>query len=681
MSRLPSADPCRSPPGSSVARLAARAEAVQDRWRQGEEPDAEAALAVDPELAAARPLALELAYEEFCLREEAGRRPDPHEFAARFPFRTSLLRLIDLHGLFDRHSILAPARRPVVRYQPGDPIGDYQVVRPLGSGGFADVYLARDLSAGRRGVVLKVSAGNDTEANTLGPLAHPHLMPVLSAPRVGRDRVVVMPFYGVRTLESLIAATADRRLRTAGDVAHFLAAGGSPDDPDALASPALAVRPSDRYPAVVAGIAGGVAKALAYLHTRGVAHRDVKPANVLLGDTGHPYLLDFNLSAGHGGDGRVGGTLPYLAPELLAGLIGNEAADPWEFAAADVYSFGVTVWQALVGAHPYWEGAPPSGVERLIIAEQLCGRQHAFRPDDHPRPRGVSKPVWELVIRCLAPDAADRPAATECARVLSPRRSRPWPQWVAVGMLATAGGWAAAYPRTPAAEILPADPYERGVYFHDRGEYGFAAIEFAESARRRQSGHHYACAAYCGALAKQPDAAIFNATRAIALGHAEPPVHLLLAYCHRQAGRTEEARANLALAVARWPDHPCALHLRVVMEEDDAAEAPRPLDRGLIEEVRSALVAQSDAPAEVWLTLAAAYAKLDKAGPEEAEAAVDLIRRGVRNGLSRERVERTHSVHTAFGRHPRYETALSEPVVRDRSRCHPCLISPIPPQN
>lgn len=678
MSRSPSADPCRSPLGSSVARLAARAEAVQDRWRQGEEPDAEAALAVDPELAAARPLALELAYEEFCLREEAGRRPDPHEFAARFPFRTSLLRLIDLHGLFDRHSILATAHRPVVRYLPGDQVGDFLVVRPLGSGGFADVYLARDLSAGRRGVVLKVSAGNDTEANTLGPLAHPHLMPVLSAPRVGHDRVVVMPFYGVRTLESLIAAAAERRPRTAGDVGHFLAAGSSPDDPTALPSPALAVRPSDRYPAVLAGIAGGVAKVLAYLHSRGVAHRDVKPANVLLGDTGHPYLLDFNLSAGHGGDGRVGGTLPYLAPELLGGLICDEAADPREFPAADVYSFGVTMWQALTGEHPFWADAPPSGVERMVIAERMHDRQQAFRPTDHPRPGGVTKPVWGLVVRCLAPDPASRPTAAECAGVLAPARRRSWARWAAVGAVAVAlgaGGWAAAHVLASPAEVVPTDPYEKGVYFHDRGEYGFAAMEFAESARRRRSGHHYACAAYCCARANQADPALLYATEAIALGHDHPVVRQLFAHCQRQANRPKEAKANLALAVAGMPDHPCVLHLRAVMALDDA-RAGRPLSRQLVDEVRFALEGQPDAPAEVWLTLATLYVGLD-----DHRTAIEMVRRGVQNGLSRERVERTDSVHSVLVKYAQYGSALSADVVRDRSPCHPNLICPIPPRN
>ncbi len=667
------------PASHAIGNLAGRAEAIQDRWRNGVEPDAEAALADDPELAAARPLALELAYEEFCLREEAGQPPDPQEFAGRFPFRTSLLRLIDLHGLFDRHSVLAPARRSDIRYQPGDRIGEFEVVRPLGSGGFADVYLARDLSAGRRGVVLKVAAGNDAEANTLGPLAHPHLMPVLSAPRVGRDRAVVMPFYGVHTLDALIAAHAGRRFRTADDVTRFLSAGYTPEDPAVLPSPA-AGRPTDRYPMAAVGIIRGLATALAYLHSCGVAHRDVKPANVLLGGTGHPYLLDFNLS-GDRADGRVGGTLPYLAPELLRGLTRDEPADGCDRAAADVYSFGVTAWQLLVGEHPYWADAPPSGVGRLVVADRLGDRQRAFRPTDHPRPSGVARPVWELIARCLAPDPSARPSATECVRVLSPARRRTWPRWVAVGAVAAAlaaGGWAAARTRTPPAEVIPTDPYERGVYLHDRREYALAAVEFAKSAQQRQSGHHFACAAYCHARAEQDRTALLRSTEAQKYGYADPALHQLDAYCLWTLGDRERAKISLQLALAQLPNDPGVQLLRGLIELSEAQQGGRPLDRQIAADVRRAVENGGPVAAEAWLVLAKLTLAVRDCDHPDRHAAVEMVRNGVRTGLRREKVEEYHSVVTALKSLPSYKTALNTPVAPDGPDVHPYLVCPIP---
>jgi hypothetical protein len=310
--------------------------------------------------------------------------------------------------------------------------------------------------------------------------------------------------------------------------------------------------------------------------------------------------------------------------------------------------------------------------------------QQKFRPTARRRPWGVSKPVWGLIIRCLDPEPSGRPSAAECACVLAPRRHRSWLKWVAVVTFAVAlgaGVWAAAHTLTPPVEIIPTDPYEKGVYFHDRTEYGLAAMAFADSAERRRSGHHYACAAYCSARAKQDDAAIHYAVEAIAYGHTDPSIRLLLAHCHKQIGRIPQARANLAAAATGLPDHPCVLHLRVVLEVDDANAIPRPLNRRLIEEVRSALVGQPDAPAEVWLTLATVYVKLDNRRPADDDAAIDLLRRGVQNGLSRERIERTHSVSTALSSHPRYESALTERIVRDQSHRHPCLISPIPSSN
>lgn len=85
--------------------------------------------------------------------------------------------------------------------------------------------------------------------------------------------------------------------------------------------------------------------ALAYLHRRGVLHRDLKPANVLVNVRGEVKVLDFGLAAEGEPDENIGGTLAYMAPEILRG----DSATP----SSDLYAVGVMFYQALVGQHPH----------------------------------------------------------------------------------------------------------------------------------------------------------------------------------------------------------------------------------------------------------------------------------------------------------------------------------------
>src|SRR5258708_32019754 len=86
-------------------------------------------------------------------------------------------------------------------------------------------------------------------------------------------------------------------------------------------------------------------QALAYIHRRGILHRDLKPGTVLVSGTGQVKLLDFGLSMKSGEDSSTSGTLPYMAPEVFQGA----PAD----VSADLYAVGIMAYQLLIGKHPF----------------------------------------------------------------------------------------------------------------------------------------------------------------------------------------------------------------------------------------------------------------------------------------------------------------------------------------
>ncbi len=133
-------------------------------------------------------------------------------------------------------------------------------------------------------------------------------------------------------------------------------------------------------------------RALAYLHSRGVLHRDVKPSNVIVDPAcDHVTLLDFGLARALGrvDSGNVVGTPAFVAPEVVLGGIAD--------ARTDLYAVGVTLYRLATGRLPF-RGKP---IE--VMRQQL---------DTAPPPIPVSvlaKPVADLVARLMAKDPADRP--------------------------------------------------------------------------------------------------------------------------------------------------------------------------------------------------------------------------------------------------------------------------------
>ena len=249
--------------------------------------------------------------------------------------------------------------------------GLYEVEREIGEGGTSRVYAARDLAHERR-VAIKVLKADVAE--TIGRrrflreirvdavLQHPNILPLFHAGELNGIPYFVMPFVDGFTLRT--------RLAREGPL-------------DANESVRIALPLCD---------------ALAYAHSRGIVHRDVKPDNVLLSGR-HVWLADFGIARaiwnatrdGVTGAGITLGTVAYMSPEQgAAGDIDGRS---------DQYGLACVIYEMLVCAPPHARGDPGGLFSRRITmpAEPL----HSIRADVPPR-------LEQVVMRALSHDPADR---------------------------------------------------------------------------------------------------------------------------------------------------------------------------------------------------------------------------------------------------------------------------------
>jgi serine/threonine protein kinase/Tfp pilus assembly protein PilF len=390
------------------------------------------------------------AYQEYCNRRSRGELVDPDAFLEQFPEkRSAIAKLIQAHLYLEENSFLLAANSSILEAVPFVPVGmapprwpqvgseflGFHLLEELGQGSFAKVYLAAEQKLGQRRVALKVAIEGGAEANFLGKFKHDSIVPVFSVQEDALTGLtaVCMPFAGRATLADLLD-----RVHLEGKVptrANVL-----------LETVRLAAKPGDapagqpnrllRHGTYVDGvrlIGAQLAEALACIHDRGVCHRDLKPSNVLLNAAAVPMLLDFNLSTDADNPrGRLGGTLPYMAPEQLRAIAHQAEGIPAALdARADIFSLGVMLFELVTGEHPF------GPVQLKTLSRELCQQllerqQHGPAQKAYALNPAVDRELSDLIHRCLAHDPADRPqTAAELARQLrqglSPlRRTRRW---------------------------------------------------------------------------------------------------------------------------------------------------------------------------------------------------------------------------------------------------------------
>src|SRR5579871_678925 len=276
--------------------------------------------------------------EDYWQRRQLGQQPSSEDYRCRFPGqKESLAHLLQQQALLRLgDGKAAPGSRLLALPTVGDELCGFRLCHELGRGSFARVYLAQQKTLAARPVVVKVSAIDSDEPQTLAQLQHTHIVPIYSVhdDTAAGLRIVCMPYFGGATLASVLQVlSAEASLPMHGkQLVAALTELRSPESPatDPAQMP-LAFLARLSYRDAVVWIIARLAEALQHAHQRGILHRDIKPSNILLGADGQPMLLDFNLAENLRADqalaaATVGGTLAYMAPEHLFALASRDPA-------------------------------------------------------------------------------------------------------------------------------------------------------------------------------------------------------------------------------------------------------------------------------------------------------------------------------------------------------------------
>lgn len=260
---------------------------------------------------------------------------------------------------------------------------DLVVVKPLGEGGMGVVQLARQASLARDVAVKRprpgaLDAGEVAallaEAVTTGSLEHPNIVPIhaLGLDPEGRPLLVMKRVEGVSLRTLALDPQHPRWSAVSGDRTTFYVE--------------LAIRVCD---------------ALAFAHRHGVVHRDVKPDNVMIGEYGEVYLLDWGIAIRGDSPSRgIAGTPAYMAPEMLR--MGDAPID----ARTDVYLLGATLHECLTGRPPH----AGKTIEAVLLS--------IARSEPHRYDGSVPPELAALLGRAMHRDPAERPASASELRAL-----------------------------------------------------------------------------------------------------------------------------------------------------------------------------------------------------------------------------------------------------------------------
>src|SRR5204862_1225142 len=247
--------------------------------------------------------------------------------------------------------------------------GRYRIVRKLGTGGMADVYLAEDQELGRR-VAIKIlndrHAADDSfverfrrEVKNAAGLSHPNIVSIYDRGTAEGTYYIAMEYLDGRSLKELIVSRGPAPVKTSVEYARQILA------------------------------------AVGFAHRHGIVHRDIKPHNVLVGPEGRLKVTDFGIARSGASQmtevGSIIGTAQYLSPEQARGAPVDQTSD--------LYSVGVVLYELLTGVVPFSGDTPVEiAMKHLSSAPEPPSAKRAEIPRD----------LDMIVLRALAKDPADR---------------------------------------------------------------------------------------------------------------------------------------------------------------------------------------------------------------------------------------------------------------------------------
>jgi beta-lactam-binding protein with PASTA domain/tRNA A-37 threonylcarbamoyl transferase component Bud32 len=296
--------------------------------------------------------------------------------------------------------------------------GRYRVIKRLGSGGMADVYLVEDQQLGRR-VALKLlyrHLAEDVqfverfrrEASSAAGLQHPHIVSIFDRGEWNGTYYIAMEYVEGHTLKEVV--------RERG-----------PAPPEAASDIVLQILRAARF-----------------AHQRGVVHRDLKPQNVLIDLDGRVQVTDFGIARAGASDmtetGSIMGTAQYLSPEQAQGR-------PVD-ARSDLYSIGIILYELLTGRVPFDAESPVSVALKQVSEAPIPPREldpslppalegvvlHALEKDPARRFQNADEFIEALHAARLSPEAVVVEEAPPIEEILEEddRRARRWWLWLLI---------------------------------------------------------------------------------------------------------------------------------------------------------------------------------------------------------------------------------------------------------